>query len=184
MVLMDAGAEFHGYSGDVTRTWPVSGEFSPAQRDLYEAVMEVQEVVVRAVATQRPTLDQLFGLMCTSLGRVLQELCILPLSYSGGQLSRAAYQYCPHHVSHYLGMDVHDTAHVPRSQPLAPGTVITVEPGIYIRGDNRGAPTRYLGLGVRLEDDVLITEEGAEVLTQGCPKHPDEVEAVVGADFK
>ncbi|XP_063847008.1 LOW QUALITY PROTEIN: xaa-Pro aminopeptidase 3-like [Scylla paramamosain] len=184
MVLMDAGAEFRGYSGDVTRTWPVDGEFSPAQRDLYEAVAEVQEAVVQACASQRPTLDQLFALMCASLGRVLQELCILPLSYSGHQLSRAAYLYCPHHVSHYLGMDVHDTAHIPRSRPLTPGTVITVEPGIYIREDNRTAPTRYLGLGVRLEDDVLVTESGVEVLTAACPKHPDEVEAIVGADYK
>ncbi|KAG7170060.1 Xaa-Pro aminopeptidase 3-like [Homarus americanus] len=183
MVLMDAGGEFRGYSGDVTRTWPVSGEFTPAQRDVYEAVLEVQQTVINA-CIQRPTLDQLFSIMCTKLGKVLQELCILPLNFNDGQLMRAAYGFCPHHVSHYLGMDVHDTPLVPRNRPLKPGCIITVEPGIYISENNTTVPSRYPGLGVRLEDDVLITEDGVEVLSNSCPKHPDEIEAIVGADYK
>ncbi|KAK8754430.1 hypothetical protein OTU49_016226, partial [Cherax quadricarinatus] len=83
MVLMDAGSEFRGYSGDVTRTWPVSGEFTSAQRDVYEAVHEVQEAVITA-CRHHPTLDQLFSAMCTRLGKVLQELCILPLNFTEG----------------------------------------------------------------------------------------------------
>ncbi|XP_053634721.1 xaa-Pro aminopeptidase 3 isoform X1 [Cherax quadricarinatus] len=183
MVLMDAGSEFRGYSGDVTRTWPVSGEFTSAQRDVYEAVHEVQEAVITA-CRHHPTLDQLFSAMCTRLGKVLQELCILPLNFTEGQLMRAAYGFCPHHVSHFLGMDVHDTPLVPRNRPLEPGCIITVEPGIYISGNNVNVPSRYLGIGVRLEDDVLITEDGVEVLSNSCPKHPDEIEAIVGADYK
>ncbi|XP_042892301.1 xaa-Pro aminopeptidase 3-like [Penaeus japonicus] len=183
MVLMDAGSEFRGYSGDVTRTWPISGEFTPAQRDVYEAVLEVQQEVI-AACIKRPTLDQLFSIMCAKLGAVLKELCILPTSFSNGQLMRAAYGFCPHHVSHYLGMDVHDTPTVPRNNPLKAGCVITVEPGIYISENNSSVPSRYLGIGVRLEDDILITEDGVEVLSSSCPKHPDEIEAIVGADYK
>ncbi|KAK7076896.1 Xaa-Pro aminopeptidase 3 [Halocaridina rubra] len=183
MVLMDAGSEFRGYSGDVTRTWPISGEFTAAQRDVYEAVLEVQQTVI-AACVQYPTLDHLFSVMCAKLGKVLQELCILPMNFTDGQLMRAAYGFCPHHVSHYLGMDVHDTPLVPRNRRLVPGSVITVEPGIYISEKNTGVPGRYLGIGIRLEDDVLITEDGVEVLSNSCPKHPDEIEAIVGADYK
>lgn len=183
MVLMDAGSEFRGYSGDVTRTWPVSGEFTPAQRDVYEAVLEVQQIVINA-CIQHPTFDQLFSIMCAKLGKVLQELCVLPSSFSEGELMRAAYGFCPHHVSHYLGMDVHDTPLVPRNRPLKPGSIITVEPGIYISENNTTVLSRYLGMGIRLEDDILITEDGIEVLSNSCPKHPDEIEAIVGADYK
>ncbi|KAK4318201.1 hypothetical protein Pmani_010778 [Petrolisthes manimaculis] len=183
MVLMDAGSEVGGYSGDVTRTWPISGDFTGAQRDVYEAVLEVQQAVI-ATAAHRPTLDQLFSAMCAKLGKVLQELCILPLSYGDGQLMRAAYQFCPHHVSHYLGMDVHDTPLMPRNKPLSPGCCITVEPGIYVSEKNTEVPSRYLGLGVRIEDDILITEDGVEVLSDSCPRHPDEIEAIVGEDYK
>ncbi|XP_068246183.1 xaa-Pro aminopeptidase 3-like [Palaemon carinicauda] len=183
LVLMDAGSEFRGYSGDITRTWPVSGEFTPAQRDVYEAVLEVQQTVI-AACVQHPTLDQLFSIMCSKLGKVLQELCILPPHYSDHQLLRAAYGFCPHHVSHFLGMDVHDTPLIPRNRKLSPGMVVTVEPGIYISDKNTSVPGRYLGIGIRLEDDVLITESGVEVLSSSCPKHPDEIEAIVGADYK
>lgn len=89
MIYSLVGSEFRGYSGDVTRTWPVSGEFTPAQRDVYEAVLEVQQDVIAACAN-RPTLDQLFSIMCAKLGAVLKELCILPTSFSDGQLMRVS----------------------------------------------------------------------------------------------
>ncbi|XP_076060931.1 xaa-Pro aminopeptidase 3-like isoform X2 [Oratosquilla oratoria] len=183
LVLMDAGSECGGYSGDVTRTWPVSGSFKAAQRDVYEAVLDVQQHIINAL-NDRPTLDQLFAIMCEQLGKNLQELCILPSSFSDSQLSRAAYGFCPHHVSHYLGMDVHDTPLLPRKGSIPAHAVVTVEPGIYISQTHTGVPSRYLGVGVRLEDDVLITDSGVEVLSSSCPSHPDDVEEIVGADFK
>ncbi|KAB7499148.1 putative Xaa-Pro aminopeptidase 3 [Armadillidium nasatum] len=173
LVLMDAGSEFRGYSGDVTRVWPVSKEFTPGQRDLYEAVLDVQKHTIAACA-ERPSLNQLFTLMCSRLGSALQELCILPKSLSDSQLSRAAYGFCPHHVSHYLGMDVHDTPLIPKSNNISVGSIITVEPGVYISEKNTAVDPRYLGIGIRLEDDVLICDDCVEVLTNACPKHPDE----------
>ncbi|XP_021937310.1 probable Xaa-Pro aminopeptidase 3 isoform X2 [Zootermopsis nevadensis] len=131
MVLMDAGCEYHGYSSDITRTWPVDGRFSQPQRDLYEAVLSVQTELIRMCATL-PSLDNLFHAMCTLLGQHLQELGVLSSRATEEELSRAAYSFCPHHVSHYLGMDVHDTALIPRSVPLEPGMVITIEPGKFI----------------------------------------------------
>ncbi|PSN49591.1 hypothetical protein C0J52_14215 [Blattella germanica] len=91
----------------------------------------------------------------------------------------AAYSFCPHHVSHYLGMDVHDTALMSRSVPLEPGMVITIEPGIYVSPMNKLAPPQYHGLGVRIEDDVLITPNGPDVLTASCPKQIDELEKMI-----
>jgi len=176
MVLMDAGCEYHGYSSDITRTWPVSGRFSQAQRDLYEAVLSVQTELI-TMCSALPTLDSLFHAMCSLLGRRLQELGVLSSRSTEDELSRAAYSFCPHHVSHYLGMDVHDTALIPRSIPLEPGMVITIEPGIYVSPSNKLAPSRYHGLGVRIEDDVLITASaGPVVLSAGCPKQIDDIE--------
>lgn len=178
MVLMDAGCEYHGYSSDITRTWPVSGRFSQSQRDLYEAVLSVQTELIRMCATL-PSLDSLFHAMCSLLGLRLQELGVLSSRSTQDELSRAAYSFCPHHVSHYLGMDVHDTALIPRSVPLEPGMVITVEPGIYVSPLNKLAPSQYHGLGVRIEDDVLITASGPIVLTAGCPKQIDDIEKLM-----
>jgi Xaa-Pro aminopeptidase len=169
------GCEYHGYSSDITRTWPVGGRFSEAQRDLYEAVLSVQTELI-TMCSALPTLDSLFHAMCSLLGRHLQELGVLSSRSTENELSRAAYSFCPHHVSHYLGMDVHDTALIPRSVPLEPGMVITIEPGIYVSPSNKLAPTRYHGLGVRIEDDVLITASGPVVLSAGCPKQIDDIE--------
>ncbi|XP_063245058.1 xaa-Pro aminopeptidase 3 isoform X2 [Bacillus rossius redtenbacheri] len=180
MVLMDAGCEYHGYSSDITRTWPVSGRFSPAQRDLYEVVLAVQSDVLRE-CRHRPSLDALFRAMCCSLGRYLREIGLLPRHLSGEELAQAAYKFCPHHVSHYLGMDVHDTPLIPRSIRLEPGMIITIEPGIYVNKNNAFAPPEFHGLGVRIEDDVLITEDGPVVLTAACPKTVDDVEKLSGA---
>ncbi|MCL4143749.1 UNVERIFIED_CONTAM: hypothetical protein GTU68_019448 [Idotea baltica] len=91
MVLMDAGSEYRGYSGDITRTWPVNGRFSSAQRDLYEAVLEVQKYVIETLS-ERPSLNQLFAIMCLKLGKALQELCILPRDMSDNQLSRVSFR--------------------------------------------------------------------------------------------
>ncbi|TMW47584.1 hypothetical protein DOY81_007329, partial [Sarcophaga bullata] len=124
------------------------------------------------------TLDQLFDTMCFKLGKYLQDIGLVPKNINDVVgLTRAGYQFCPHHVSHYLGMDVHDTPLIPRSLRLMPGMVCTVEPGIYIPQDRTDVPEEFRGIGIRIEDDILITNDNkVEVLTSACIKEVEELE--------
>ncbi|UYV62665.1 XPNPEP3 [Cordylochernes scorpioides] len=206
MVLMDAGCEYHGYVSDITRTWPVSGQFTPPQRALYEAVLETQQELIELCA-ERLSLNQLYSAMTQLLGSRLQSLGIVPARVGKIEMNQLTNNFCPHHVGHYLGMDVHDCPEVSRSDPLTPGMVITIEPGtsfehspswkecrssskvrcltrtdvpgLYLREDNPWVPPEFRGLGVRIEDDVLITSGRPEVLSSKCPKDPDEICALV-----
>lgn len=176
LVLMDAGCEYHSYSSDITRTWPVSGQFSSKQREVYEALLSVQVELI-SILSKHPSLDSLFSTMCQLLAVRLREIGLISSKITSKQdLSQAAYSFCPHHVSHYLGMDVHDTELVERKIPVIPGMVVTVEPGIYIKKDNMKVDPELRGMGIRIEDDILITEKGIENLTAMCAKHPDEIE--------
>ncbi|XP_070167671.1 xaa-Pro aminopeptidase 3 [Polyergus mexicanus] len=177
LVLMDAGCEYHGYSSDITRTWPISGKFSPEQRVLYEIVLDVQKNLIETLKNM-PSLDNVFRHMCFLLGKRLQEINLIPKNIDEEKLLTAAYTYCPHHVSHYLGMDVHDTGKISRSIRIQPGMIITIEPGIYISPKNLHAPSHFHGLGIRIEDDILVTENGSEVLTKNCPKEIAEIETL------
>lgn len=195
MVLLDAGCEYGGYSSDITRTWPLNGQFTDPQRILYEVVLNVQKDLIRCVLNEGGyTLDELFDTMCTRLGKYLQEANLIPKEKTGHELARAAFKFCPHHVSHYLGMDVHDTPLVSRSNKLVPGNVFTVEPGncllddltlfitkliyftgIYIGHDRTDVPEEFRGMGLRIEDDVMINKNmKLEVLTTS-PKEPDDL---------
>lgn len=121
------GCEYGGYSSDITRTWPVNGKFSPAQRTLYELVYALHADLLHYVANVRPiSLDQLHLMMCVRLGEYLQQIGFIPKNVDS---SIYASEYCPHHVSHYLGMDIHDSAFIGRDVPLKPGMIFTVEPG-------------------------------------------------------
>ncbi|KAG1936542.1 xaa-Pro aminopeptidase 3 [Pimephales promelas] len=176
MVLLDGGCEYFGYVSDITRTWPVNGKFSPAQRELYEAVLEVQ-LACLSQCNPGVSLDYIYSSMLALLARQLRELGIVPQSTSDTDTLKAARQFCPHHVGHYLGMDVHDTPELSRSQPLQPGMVITIEPGLYISEDDSSCPERFRGLGVRIEDDVVIRDHGGPlVLSAHTPKTIAEVE--------
>ncbi|XP_017129943.1 xaa-Pro aminopeptidase 3 [Drosophila elegans] len=175
LVLMDAGCEYGGYTSDITRTWPAGGRFTEPQRTLYEMLHQLQAEIIGAV--MKPggeTLDQLFETTCYKLGKYLQEIGLVAKSVSEyKELAGQGYRFCPHHVSHYLGMDVHDTPHVPRNTRLVPGMVFTVEPGIYIGHDCGDVPPEFRGIGIRIEDDLLINEHGqVEVLTDACVKDP------------
>jgi Xaa-Pro aminopeptidase len=129
-----AGCEYGGYSSDITRTWPVNGRFSDSQKVLYEILLQVQlELMDTMFKEGGRTLDELFDTMCLRLGKYLQEVNLIPRHLSGVDVARAAYSFCPHHVSHYLGMDVHDTPLIPRNIKLMPGMVCTVEPGKFVR---------------------------------------------------
>lgn len=119
------------------------------------------------------TLDTLFDTMCIRLGKYLQEIGLVSRNLMGVELARSAYSFCPHHVSHYLGMDVHDTPMISRAMQLQPGMVCTVEPGIYIAADRLDVPAEFRGIGIRIEDDVLITKDKTiEILTKSCIKDP------------
>lgn len=177
LVLMDAGCEYHGYSSDVTRTWPISGTFTREQRILYDIVLDVQNILINKLK-ELPSLDQLYHDMCSLLGNRLQEIGLIPTHLNKNELLSAVYAYCPHHVSHYLGMDVHDTGKVSRNVKLQPGIIVTVEPGIYVNRNNQFAPPEFYGLAVRVEDDILITENGPIILTRNCPKQIAEIEAL------
>uniref|UniRef100_D3TND4 Xaa-pro aminopeptidase n=1 Tax=Glossina morsitans morsitans TaxID=37546 RepID=D3TND4_GLOMM len=173
LVLMDAGCEYGGYTSDITRTWPVNGEFSEPQKILYDIVLELQKELINIMLKEGgQTLDELFDTMCIKLGKYLQEAGIVSKSIDDLiGLGRAGYEFCPHHVSHYLGMDVHDTPQIPRNLTLLPGMVCTVEPGVYISKDRSDVPKEFRGMGVRVEDDILITSDNKiEILSDACVK--------------
>lgn len=178
LVLVDAGCELGGYTADVTRTFPADGTFTTAQREVYELVLKAQ---VSAIAMVRPgvTIDQLHQ-HCV---RVLTEGLLALGLLSGSREDRIAdgsyRRFFPHGTSHWLGLDVHDAGAYTSggaARPLAPGMVITVEPGLYLPAAP-DIPEPLRGLGVRIEDDVLVTADGCEVLTAACPKTVEEVEA-------
>ncbi|KAK9880386.1 hypothetical protein WA026_010268 [Henosepilachna vigintioctopunctata] len=183
MVLMDVGCEYHGYSSDITRTWPIGGKFTNEQKELYQAVLETQLQVID-LCKNFCSLDSLFDSMCKILGKKLQQIGLIPKSISEDALVKYAYKFCPHHVSHYLGMDVHDTPSVTRNIPVKPGMIITIEPGVYIPENNESVPRNYRGLGIRIEDDILITENGPEILTKYCPKDVDDIEQVASKQLQ
>ncbi|XP_001626195.2 xaa-Pro aminopeptidase 3 isoform X1 [Nematostella vectensis] len=178
LVLMDSGCEYHGYASDITRTWPVNGTFTGPQRELYDIVLEVQKTCI-SLCHKDITLDYLHTVMLTLLAEGLVKAGILPNNLTESQTKQVAVELCPHHVGHYLGMDVHDTHLVSRSLSMQPGMVVTIEPGLYINSNNKIIDKRYHGIGIRIEDDILITEEGQEVLSAECPKDPEEIEKLM-----
>ncbi|XP_057597217.1 xaa-Pro aminopeptidase 3 isoform X3 [Hippopotamus amphibius kiboko] len=176
MVLLDGGCESSCYVSDITRTWPVNGRFTAPQAELYEAVLEVQRDCL-TLCSPGTSLDNIYSMMLTLIGQKLKELGIMK-NIKENNAFKAARKYCPHHVGHYLGMDVHDTPDMPRSLSLQPGMVITVEPGIYIPEDDKDAPERFRGLGVRIEDDVVVTEDSPLILSADCPKEMNDIEQI------
>lgn len=180
LLLVDSGTQRWLYNSDISRTWPVSGKFNKHHKILYELVLAVQKRLIKLLGEYRPPLDQLFDHMCRLLGRHLQEEGILPRNISTNELITRAYKLCPHHVSHYLGLDVHDTPLVRRHTAVKTNMVVTVEPGIYIRADDEMIPAEFRGVGIRIEDDVLVTDGEPYVLTDSCAKEIDDIEAIVG----
>lgn len=181
LVLIDAGCELEGYAADITRTFPVSGTFNPEQRALYEIVLAAQEA---AMATLKPgahwnephevsvrAITQ--GLM--TLGLLQGELDTL--------IEEGAYRrFYMHRIGHWLGMDVHDVGDYKvggQWRVLEPGMVMTVEPGIYIAPDEQQVAKKWRGIGIRIEDDVLITKDGYQILTDQVPKTIDAIEALM-----
>jgi Xaa-Pro aminopeptidase len=182
LVLIDAGARYQMYCGDISRTYPVSGTFTALQRSLYEAVLRAHDAAIAAV---RPgaTIDQVHDAALRELLTWLRELSLLEKSIDEALADDSSYKrYCPHKTSHWLGLEVHDVGnYAERSgpRPLAPGMVLTIEPGLYIPVDTPGIADELRGAGVRIEDDVLVTPTGADVLTAELPVSVEEVEALL-----
>jgi len=181
LLLIDAGCELDGYASDVTRTFPVNGKFSPAQRQLYELVLEAQAAAIAATragaswnapheAAVRVLVDGFIrlGLCQGTIDQVIE--------------SEDYRRFYMHRTGHWLGLDVHDAGEYKINgnwRPLEPGMMLTVEPGCYIR-PAENVPERFWNIGIRIEDDVLVTAGGCEVITTGTPKSIVDVEALIG----
>ena len=182
LLLIDAGAEYGYYASDVTRTFPVSGRFSPAQRSIYDLVLRAQLAAIEAV---RPGVS-FISVHDEAVSVLTQGLVQLGLIEGPVDAAIAEGRYKPfymHRTSHWLGMDVHDVGDYfvdKQSRPLQPGMVLTVEPGLYI-GVDAAVPEAFRGIGVRIEDDIAVTAEGHRNITADIPKHPDELERILGA---
>jgi len=181
LLLVDAGAEFDLYAGDVTRTYPVSGRFTAAQRDLYEIVLAAQ---AEAIAQVRPggRWDGPHRAAVEVLTQGMVDVGLLTGAVAELIATEAYKRFYMHRTGHWLGMDVHDVGDYRDDEGwrrLAPGMVLTVEPGLYIApGD--GVAAEFAGIGIRIEDDCLVTAAGCEVLTAAIPKAPEAVAAAVG----
>jgi intermediate cleaving peptidase 55 len=163
LVLVDAGAQYGSYVTDITRTWPVSGKFTPAQRDLYTLLLNVQRscVALCRVSSQL-SLDKLHQIAANQLREGLKDI--------GFDMSNdAIHKLFPHHVGHYLGLDVHDSPGLTRTRYLEKNMVVTVEPGIYVPDDERW-PKWARGIGMRIEDSVCVDEESPFILTTEAVK--------------
>lgn len=185
LVLIDAGCELAGYASDITRTFPVNGRFTAPQRELYELVLAAQlAAIAQAVPGNR--WDDPHQAAVRTLTAGLVELGILPGTKRSVAKLIKEEQYKPffmHRTGHWLGMDVHDVGDyrvADEWRRFAPGMVLTIEPGLYIPASNAEAPERYRDIGIRIEDDVAITEAGHQVLSAEAPKDPKAIEALVG----
>jgi Xaa-Pro aminopeptidase len=179
LVLIDAGCEYAYYASDVTRTFPVNGRFAPEQRALYEIVLAAQKSAVEAV---RPgvTLEEIHLGAVRSITEGLVEVGLLDGNVDTLIEEKKYQPFYMHRTSHWLGMDVHDVGRYYEGREhraLEPGFVLTVEPGLYVAEDAEGVDERWRGIGIRIEDDVVVTATGHEVLTAGVPKEIADVEA-------
>ena len=181
LLLLDAGCEFEYYASDVTRTFPVNGRFSPAQRAVYQVVLEANRA---AIACVRP--GRHWNAPHEAAVRVITQ-GLVKLGLLKGRVatlikSGAYRRFFMHRTGHWLGLDVHDVGDYKVGDEwrvLEPGMVLTIEPGIYLPAGARGVPKRFRNIGIRIEDDVVVTKRGAEVLSARIPKDPDQIEALM-----
>jgi Xaa-Pro aminopeptidase len=179
MVLMDAGCDFHGYVSDITRTWPIGGKFTEPQREVYEHVLEAHQKCLE-LCVEGATLRDIHKTSVTLLSRALSKLGIVQKSTRDVIMQGLYKPYYPHSIGHWLGMDTHDVHTVSAIKPFEVGTVLTVEPGLYLPRNNQEIPAQYRGIGIRLEDDILVTSDGPDVLSGALPIKCEDVEAIVG----
>lgn len=180
LLLIDAGCEIAYYTADITRTFPVGERFTEPQREVYEAVLRAQEASIDACRVGR-TFQEVHEATVEVLTAAMIEMGLLEGEVQERIEDQSFKRYFMHGTSHWLGLDVHDVGSYVgggASRALAPGMVLTVEPGLYIPADDEQAPERYRGIGVRIEDDILITDGEPEVLTAAVPKSVEALEAL------
>ena len=187
LVLIDAGVEVESlYTADITRTLPINGKFTPAQRKIYTLVYEAQKAGMEAVKPGAKFRDFHHAAMAV-LAKGLEEMGVLPISAEESLKADVGLhrRWTVHGTGHMLGMDVHDCAQARKEAYtegiLEEGMIVTVEPGFYIHPDDTLFPAEYRGIGVRIEDDVLVTKDGYKNLSSAMPRHPDEIEAWVAS---
>jgi len=180
LLLIDAGCELGGYASDITRTFPVSGRFSGAQRDVYELVLAAQGAAMQNISPGKAW-NEPHDAAVKVLAQGMLDLKLLSGSLEEALQKESYKRFYMHRTGHWLGLDVHDAGDYKRDgrwRPLQPGMTLTVEPGLYIRSaDDVPAPLR--NIGVRIEDDVVVTATGCEVLTGEAPKRVDDIEALM-----
>lgn len=186
LLLIDAGAEYQYYTGDITRTFPVNGRFTGPQRRVYEGVLTIQKEIINGVKPGLP-FKSMQDRTIEFLTDFMIELKLLRGSRAELIESQAFKKYYPHGVGHWLGMDVHDVGLQVvdgESRKLEPGMAFTVEPGLYIPANDEEAPPELRGIGIRIEDNIVVTATGCENLTSQVPKEITDLEAVIGKGSK
>lgn len=186
LLLIDAGAEHHCYASDITRTFPVNGRFSPAQRALYDVVLKAQHAAIAAVQPGNSWIAPHLAAV-RSITAGLIRLGILDGGLEKNLREETYRRFFMHKTGHWLGLDVHDVGDYRvdgEFRLLEPGMVLTIEPGIYIAPDAKGVERRWRGIGIRIEDDVAVTRDGHLLLSDGVPKEADEIEALMAAARK
>ena len=187
VVLIDAGAEFRGYAADITRSWPNNGQFTDAQKEIYQVVLDAQIAAIDECIVGKPynapheAARKVLAEGLIRLGVITQSL-ENSLDMTNGQLKN----WYMHNTSHWIGLDVHDVGvYLPNGKPrlLENGMCLTIEPGLYFGAwrPDVDCPERYANIGIRIEDDILVTEDGPVVLTDKCPKTIAEIELIVGS---
>ncbi len=181
LILIDAGCEYEMYASDITRTIPVNGKFSAPQKELYEKILEVE---LQTIAMIKPGIkkSELQSFSEIALTKVMIELNLLEGDVATLIQEKKHKKYYPHGIGHWMGIDVHDQAPYFDEEGeeiiFKEGMVLTIEPGIYIDKDDESVPLEFRGIGIRIEDDILVSANGHENLTQGIAKSVDEIEAL------
>jgi Xaa-Pro aminopeptidase len=181
LVLVDAGCELECYASDITRTFPVSGKFSPEQKALYEVVLAAQYAAIDAVKPDNHW-NQPHEAALRVLTQGLIDLGLLAGTLDDALANESYKPFFMHRTGHWLGLDVHDVGDYKVGDAwrvLEPGMALTVEPGLYIASDNTDVEPRWRGIGIRIEDDVVVTKEGCRNLTEGVPKTIADIEALM-----
>ena len=181
LLLIDAGGEYRGYTADITRTFPVNGKFSAAQQAVYEVVLEANKQTIKTLKAGTSA-GKPHDVATRILTEGLVELGLLKGDVKTLIAEGRQRQFYMHGTGHWLGMDVHDVGRYRlggKYRPFEPGMIMTVEPGLYIAPGTEGVDEKYWGIGIRVEDDVLVTADGPEVLTTGVPKEIKDIEALM-----